>query len=81
MENDTADGVTALDAAGTNKALQTLHVNFIWSPVPQANIGFEVMHGWREANPRANEAGDAIDPKKATKGEATRFQLGLQYGF
>ena len=81
VENDTADGVTALDAAKMNKALQTLHLNFIWSPVPQASIGFEVMHGWREANPRANDAGDAIDPMKPTKGEATRFQLGVQYGF
>ena len=81
VENDTADGVTALAAAGTNKALQTLHLNLMWSPVPQATIGFEVMHGWRETNPRANDAGDAIDPTKATKAEATRFQLGLQYGF
>ena len=81
VENETGDGVTALGAAGTNKSLQTLHANVIWSPVPQANIGFEVMHGWREVNPRANDAEDAIDPAKATEGEATRVQLGVQYGF
>ena len=49
--------------------------------MPQANIGFEVMHGWREVYPRANAARDAIDPSAATKGEATRVQLGVQYGF
>ena len=81
VENDTPDGVSALDVEGTNKALQSLHVNVIWSPVPQANIGFEVMHGWREVNPRANDDGDAIDRAKKTKGEATRVQLGVQYGF
>ena len=81
VENDTADGVTALGAAGTDKALQTVHANVFWSPVPQANIGLEVIHGWREVNPRANEDKDAIDPAKKTKGEATRVQLGVQYSF
>lgn len=81
VENDTADGISALDAAGENKGLQTLHANVFWSPVPQASIGFEVMHGWREVNARANDAGDAIDPAKKTKGEATRVQLGVQYSF
>ena len=81
VENDTADGVSALDAAGENKALQTLHANVFWSPVPQASIGFEVMHGWREVNAQANDAGDAIDPAKKTEGEATRVQLGVQYSF
>ena len=81
VENDTADGISALDAAGENKALQTLHANVFWSPVPQASIGFEVMHGWREVNARANDAEDAIDPAKKTRGEATRVQLGVQYSF
>lgn len=81
VENDTGDGVSALDVAGTNKALQTLHANVFWSPVPQASIGFEVMHGWREVNARANDAEDAIDPAKKTRGEATRVQLGVQYSF
>lgn len=83
-ENDTADGVSALGAAGTNKSLQTLHANVFWSPVPQASIGFEVMHGWREVNPRANDtepAPDGIDRTKKTNGEATRVQLGVQYSF
>ena len=54
-----------------NKAVQTLHANVIWSPVSQADIGFEVMHGSRET-PR--------DPAGA-KGEATRFQIGVKYSF
>ena len=41
--------------------------------MPQANIGFEVMHGWREVYTT-----DSSDPNK---GEATRVQLGVQYGF
>ena len=74
VENKTGDGVTAADVAGDNKSLQSLHANVIWSPVAQANIGFEVMHGWREIYPKA-------DSSAATEGEATRVQLGVQYGF
>ena len=51
-----------------NKSVQTLHANVIWSPVSQADIGLEVMHGWREIN-------------AGTKGEATRVQIGVKYGF
>lgn len=74
VANDTGDGVAAADVAGTNKALETLHANVFWSPVPQVSVGFEVMHGWREIYPKA-------DASAATEGEATRFQLGIQYGF
>ena len=73
VENDTGDGVSAADVAGENKSLQSLHANVIWSPVPQANIGFEVMHGWREVY--------TAGPSEPNKGEATRVQLGVQYGF
>ena len=48
--------------------MQTLHANVIWSPVPAADIGFEVIHGKRETNGGA-------------EGEATRFQIGVKYGF
>ena len=54
--------------AATNKAVRTLHANVIWSPVPQADIGFEVIHGMRETPAGA-------------EGEATRFQIGVKYGF
>ena len=73
VENDTGDGVSAADVAGENKSLQSLHANVIWSPVAQANIGFEVMHGWREVY--------TAGPSEPNKGEATRVQLGVQYGF
>lgn len=73
VENDTGDGVSAADVAGDNKALQTVHANVFWSPVPQASIGFEVMHGWREFHPQVDGS--------AAEGEATRVQLGVQYGF
>ena len=51
-----------------DKTVQTLHANVIWSPVPQADVGFEVIYGSRETN-----GGD--------EGEATRFQIGVKYGF
>ena len=53
---------------GLNKAVQTLHANVIWSPVSQADIGFEVMHGSRET-------------KEGAKGEAMRVQIGVKYSF
>lgn len=74
VNNNTAGGVTAAEVPGTDKELYTLHVNVFWSPVPAANIGFEVLHGWREIYPKA-------DPTAATEGEATRFQIGVQYSF
>ena len=73
VENDTGDGVSAADMAGQNKAVQSLHANVIWSPVPRANIGFEVMHGWREVY--------TAGPSEPNSGEATRAQIGVQYGF
>ena len=73
-ENDNA-GISDAAVAGENKSLQTLHANVFWSPVPQASIGFEVMHGWREIYPKAD------DPSAKTKGEATRAQIGVQYSF
>ena len=60
VENDNPDAA--------NKAVQTLHANVIWSPVSQADIGLEVMHGWRET-------------PGGVKGEATRVQIGVKYGF
>ncbi len=51
-----------------NKTRQSVHANVIWSPVPQADIGFEVIYGSRETNAGAT-------------GEAMRFQIGVKYGF
>ena len=60
MEND--------NPGAENKTVQTLHANVIWSPVSQADIGFEIIHGMRETPAGA-------------EGEATRFQIGVKYGF
>ena len=54
--------------ADQNEMVQTLHANVIWSPVPAADIGAEVVYGRREIN-----SGD--------EGEATRFQIGVKYSF
>ena len=55
-------------AAALNKMVQTVHANVFWSPVPQSSIGFEFIYGSRETNGGA-------------EGEATRFQIGVQYSF
>ncbi len=60
VENDNPGAV--------NKTVQTVHANVIWSPVPRADIGFELIHGMRETN-------------AGKEGEATRFQIGVKYGF
>ena len=67
-QTDRASGVPAADVATDNKSVRTVHANVIWSPVPGSDIGLEVMHGWREIN-------------AGTKGEATRVQIGVKYGF
>ena len=53
------------DPVPFNKRVQTVHANVIWSPVPAADIGFEVIYGLRETNSGA-------------EGEATRFQIGIK---
>ena len=54
--------------ATLNKSVQTVHANVIWSPVPPADIGFELVHGRRETN-------------GGGEGNATRFQIGVKYSF
>ena len=54
--------------AAANESVQTVHANVIWSPVPQADIGAEIIHGMRETPAGA-------------EGDATRFQIGVKYGF
>ncbi|MDE0057000.1 MAG: hypothetical protein OXP07_02670 [Defluviicoccus sp.] len=61
VENDNS-------AAALNEMVQTVHANIIWSPVPAADIGAEVIYGRRETNGGA-------------EGEATRFQIGVKYSF
>ena len=64
-------GATA--ASGLTKSVQTLHVNTMWSPVSAVTVGLEFMHGWRDTvNNAANGEGS---------GTASRFQLGMKYGF
>jgi len=35
-------------AAGVNRGAQSAHLNLVWSPVPQANLGVELIHARRE---------------------------------
>lgn len=68
----TTPGLGLTAANGLNKSVDYLSGNIIWSPVSRVNIGFEVLHGWRDTH-QANATNNA--------GEATRFQLGMQYVF
>jgi hypothetical protein len=60
-------------AASENNALQSLHANLWWSPVPRVNIGMEFVQGWRDAN---DQVGDGKN-----SGSASRIHLGFQYIF
>lgn len=57
---------------------RSLHANVIWSPIPQANIGIEYIHGEveLEGQTAANRALGYGD-----KGSMDRVQVGVQYLF
>lgn len=48
--------------------LQTIHLNYIWSPYPSSSFGVEIIQGF-------NETSDGND------GSATRFAFGAQLNF
>jgi len=55
--------------AGTvNKAAQSAHLNMIWSPVPQANLGVEYLTASREI-------------ENGQRGRLNRLQMSAQYLF
>ena len=62
----------ALASQGLTKDVQTLHANVRWNPVSSVTIGLEFMHGWRSVT---------TNPGAESSGTASRFQLGMQYGF
>ncbi|MGE5117621.1 MAG: DcaP family trimeric outer membrane transporter [Betaproteobacteria bacterium] len=55
-------------AGGVNRSAQSAHLNLIWSPVPQANLGIEYLHARRETE-------DGLD------GRLNRLQASAQYFF
>jgi hypothetical protein len=65
-------GVGASNPEGTagtvNRSAQSAHLNVIWSPVPQTNLGLEYIHARREV-----QSGDA--------GTLNRLQVSAQYSF
>ena len=62
FENDDPDQSNGIDN------VQTIHLNYIWSPFPKASFGFELIQGFREN-------ADGSD------GDATRFAFGAQLNF
>jgi hypothetical protein len=62
-----ADQPTFVNQAMTRQA-QSVHANLLWSPLPQATLGFEYIYGTREL----------ID---GTNGNISRAQLSAKYNF
>jgi hypothetical protein len=58
----------AATAGSVNKAAQSAHVNLIWSPLAQVNLGVEYIHAMREI-----ESGET--------GRLNRIQTSAQYVF
>jgi hypothetical protein len=57
------------DTAGSiSRSAQSAHLNVIWSPVPQANLGIEYLHGRRET-------------QNGLSGALNRVQASAQYSF
>ncbi len=52
----------------TNKEFQSVHVNLIWSPVPQVDLGIEYLYGYREV-------------ESGLDGDLNRIQFGATYNF
>jgi hypothetical protein len=63
-----ADNDTGEVGDEVNKRFQSLHLNLVWSPVSQVNLGLEYLRGEREL-----ENGD--------DGDLNRFQFSAQYLF
>jgi hypothetical protein len=55
-------------AAGVNRRADSAHVNVIWSPVPQTNLGLEYIHARREV-------------QDGSAGSLNRLQASAQYFF
>ena len=54
--------------ASTNKSTQSAHVNLIWSPVANTDLGIEYIYGFRET-------------EDGLKGHLNRFQASAKYAF
>jgi hypothetical protein len=48
--------------------INTLHLNYVWSPYPRTSFGVEAVYG-------------ELDNADGTSGDATRLQFGVQYNF
>lgn len=72
----TSTGATGGGNTQFNK-VQTIHANFIWSPVKAVNIGLEFMYGSRDF--RSLPAG--ITQPGGNTGDAKRLMASLQYVF
>jgi len=62
-ENNPADS-----PASTNKSTRSAHVNLIWNPVPNTDLGMEYIYGFRET-------------EDGLKGHLNRLQASAKYAF
>ena len=68
VDNDTSILTTAADRASANKDLDSLHVNFIWSPIKPMDVGIEYIYGRREV-------------ESGLDGDMSRIQASFKYSF
>ena len=66
------NAVGALMVRGLASTLDSVHANLMWNPVSSVTVGLEFMHGWLDSVQAAGVEGS---------GTASRFQLGMKYGF
>ena len=62
FSNDTPEESNGIDN------LQTIHLNYIWTPFERASFGVEIIQGF-------------IEFADGSDGDATRYQFGAQYNF
>lgn len=60
--------------AGINREMASAHLNLIWSPMPQVNLGAEIVRAVRQVD-------SGVDGIEGPKGHLTRVQFSGQYSF
>jgi hypothetical protein len=66
--HDELSNNVAITGTSANRSIDTAHVNLIWSPVPNTNLGIEYIYAQRETEAKS-------------RGELNRIQASAQFNF
>ena len=72
-EHDYTNDAGPLMLRGLVSALDSVHANLMWNPVSSVTVGLEFIHGWLDTVSQTTGV--------ESSGTASRFQLGMKYGF